>query len=89
MVTNGDFMNRCIDDERDEGRAIYPGLALHVDPARLLDRGAVHDGNAIEEPHFFVCLWIDEGADETFWVRDTSPNCVTPEGLDRLRKAVP
>jgi len=141
MAMNGDFVGRH--DARDEAglRSLTPGVVFHLDPDVLLDRGAVHDGSAIVGTHFFVCVWVDEETDQTFWIptsskrrhgrcelpaplktghpawvrvcsyavvdqvwvastqavldaaymdvsRETSPNRVTREGLERLQEAL-
>jgi hypothetical protein len=141
MAMNGDFVGRRDASDAAVVRSLTPGLVLHLDPEVLLDRRAVHDGSAIEGTHFFVCVWVDEETDQTFWIptsskrrpgrcelpaplktghpawvrvcsyavvdqvwvastravldaaymdgsRETAPNRVTREGLERLREAL-
>jgi len=72
MAPNSEFMIGSGGVGEAGKRLMYAGLVLHLDPRILLDRGAAHDEGAIEGPHFFVCVWVDEPLDETFWIPTSS-----------------
>jgi len=85
MAMNGDFVIDFHVSGEAGGRSLAPGLALYLDPKILIDRGAAHDGKAIEDAHFFVCVWVDAETDETFWVPTSSKRrpgrCELPASL--------